>query len=126
MAPRKRPYTSMAPAIVFDAEGRPFAAGGSAGGAPIPDYVAQGWIEMLANGRTPAEAVARGHFSAATAGKIVVEKGTLAEQLAGALRARGHDVVVAPLLSGAGYIERAGPGWIGAADPRRGGNAAGE
>jgi gamma-glutamyltranspeptidase len=64
------------------------------------------------------------HYSTATARKIVVEKGTVAEHLAAPLRALGHDVAVAPLLSGAGYIERSGAGWIGAADPRRGGNAA--
>ena len=126
MAPRKRPYTSMAPAIVFDASGRPFAAGGSAGGGPIPDYLVQAWIEMLANGATPAQAVARGHFSTFTPGKIVLEKGTAAEALAPSLRALGHDVVSAPLLSGEGFIERSGDGWIGAADPRRGGNAAAE
>jgi gamma-glutamyltranspeptidase/glutathione hydrolase len=124
MAPHKRPYTSMAPAIVFDASGEPFAAGGSAGGGPIPDYVSQAWIAMLANGATPAEAVEMAHYSTATARKIVVEKGTVAEHLAAPLRALGHDVAVAPLLSGAGYIERSGAGWIGAADPRRGGNAA--
>jgi hypothetical protein len=33
---------------------------------------------------------------------------------------------VQTLLSGAGYIKRVDGGWIGAADPRRGGNAAGE
>jgi gamma-glutamyltranspeptidase/glutathione hydrolase len=125
MAPGKRPFTSMAPAIVFDAAGRVVAAGGSAGGGPIADYLVQGWIKILAHGATPAEALAMGHFSTATAGKIVVEKGTAAEPLADALRARGHDVVVGPLLSGAGYIVRAGTGWIGAADPRREGNAAG-
>jgi gamma-glutamyltranspeptidase/glutathione hydrolase len=123
MAPHKRPFTSMAPAIVFDASGRPFAAGGSAGGGPIPDYVSQAWIAMLANHATPAGAVRMGHVSTATLGKIVLEKGTSAERLAEPLRALGHDVVVAPLLSGAGYIERSGGGWIGAADPRRGGNA---
>ncbi len=125
MAPGKRPYTSMAPAIVFDAGGHPFAAGGSAGGGHIADYISQGWIEILANGATPAEAVTRGHFSTAIAGKITVEKDTEAERLADALRARGHPVTIGPLLSGQGYIERAGEGWIGAADPRRGGNAAG-
>jgi gamma-glutamyltranspeptidase / glutathione hydrolase len=125
MEPGKRPFTSMAPAIVLDADGNVVAAGGSAGGGPIPDYLVQGWIEMLAHGVAPAGIVGRGHISTATLGKVVVEKGAPAAQLAEALRARGHDVVVAPLLSGAGYIERAGGGWIGAADPRRGGNAAG-
>jgi gamma-glutamyltranspeptidase/glutathione hydrolase len=125
MAPGKRPYTSMAPAIVFDAQGHPFAAGGSAGGGHIADYVSQGWIEMLANGLTPAQAVTRGHFSTAIPGKITVEKDSDAERLADALRARGHPVTVGPLLSGQGYIERSGGGWIGAADRRRGGNAEG-
>jgi gamma-glutamyltranspeptidase/glutathione hydrolase len=125
MAPRKRPYTAMAPAIVFDAQGRPVAAGGSAGGGRIPDYVAQGWIDILANRHTPAHAVSMGHVTTADAGKIVLEKGTEAARLAEELRARGHPIDIAPLLSGAGYIEREASGWIGAADPRRGGNAAG-
>jgi gamma-glutamyltranspeptidase/glutathione hydrolase len=126
MAPRKRPFTSVSPTIVFDASGRPVAAGGSAGGGRIPDYVSQGWIEILARGATPAQAIARGHFSTATPGKILVEAGSEAERLAPALRALGHVVESAPLPSGAGYIERVGNGWIGAADPRRGGNAAGD
>lgn len=125
MAPRKRPFTSVSPTIVFDASGNPVAAGGSAGGGRIPDYVSQGWIEILANGATPAQAISRGHFSSATPGKILVEKGTEAQRLVPELRARGHVVELAPLPSGAGYIERVGGGWIGAADPRRGGNAAG-
>jgi len=128
MAPRKRPYTSVAPTIVFDAGGVPVAAGGSAGGGPIPDYVGQAWIEMLADGATPAQAVAAGHVSTFSreGKKMVLEKGTAAERLAPALRALGHEVEIAPLLSGAGYISRQGEGWIGAADPRRGGNAAGD
>lgn len=126
MQPHKRPFTSMAPAIVFDASGAPFAAGGSAGGGPIPDYIGQGWIEMLANHATPAQAIVMGHVSTATIGKIVVERGTSAERLAAPLRALGHNVVVGPLLSGAGYIERANGGWIGAADPRRGGDVQGD
>lgn len=125
MASRKRPFTSMAPAIVFDAQGRVVAAGGSAGGGRIPDYVAQGWIDILANHHTPAHAVRLGHVTTADAGKIVLEQGTDATRLADDLRARGHPIAIGPLLSGAGYIEREGGGWIGAADPRRGGNAAG-
>jgi gamma-glutamyltranspeptidase/glutathione hydrolase len=116
----------MAPTIVFDANGDPVAAGGSAGGGRIPDYVSQGWIEILANGATPAYALSRGHVSTADPGQILVEKDTEAESFAPGLRARGHRVVAEPLLSGAGYIKRVDGGWIGAADPRRGGNAASE
>lgn len=125
MAPRKRPVTSMAPTIVFDRDGIPVVVGGSAGGGPIVDYIASSLIEMLANGRTPAEALARGHVSTAVAGKVQLEKGTPAALLAPALAARGHAVEEVPLLSGLGFLKRGPDGWIGAADPRRDGVAMG-
>ncbi|MBX3714750.1 MAG: gamma-glutamyltransferase family protein [Burkholderiales bacterium] len=125
MAPRKRPVTSMAPTIVFDRDGRPVVVGGSAGGGPIVDYIASSLIEMLANGRTPAEALARGHLSTAAPGKVQLEKGTAATRLAPALAARGHAVEEVPLVSGLGFLKRTASGWIGAADPRRDGVALG-
>lgn len=125
MAPRKRPVTSMSPTIVFDADARPVVVGGSAGGGPIVDYIASSLIEMLANGRTPGEALAAGHVTTAVAGKVQLEKGTAAEALAPGLAARGHDVQVVPLLSGLGFLKRTPAGWIGAADPRRDGVAMG-
>ena len=70
-------------------------------------------------------AVAQGHLTTADAGKVVLEKDTARAELADALRARGQPIDIYGLLSGAGYIKRDGNGWIGAADPRRGGNAAG-
>ena len=125
MAPRKRPVTSMAPTIVFDRDGKPLVVGGSAGGGPIVDYIASSLIEMLANGRTPAEALARGHLSTAAPGKVQLEKGTGAARLAPALAARGHAVEEVPLVSGLGFLKRTPAGWIGAADPRRDGVALG-
>lgn len=125
MAPRKRPVTSMAPTIVFDAQGRPVVVGGSAGGGPIVDYIASSLIEMLANGRSPAEALAKGHLSTATPGKVLLEKGTPAAALAPALAAKGHTVEEAPLVSGLGFLKRTREGWTGAADPRRDGAAMG-
>ena len=122
MAPRKRPVTSMAPTIVFDADGRPVIAGGSAGGGPIVDYVAAALIDMLANGRTPQQAVSRAHVSTAGA-KVQFEKDTAAATLAPALAARGHEVEVLTLNSGQAFIRREGTRWIGAADPRRDGVA---
>lgn len=59
MQPEKRPVTSMAPLIVFDNFGKPAVVGGSAGGGQIVDYIASSLVEMLANNRTPAEALAR-------------------------------------------------------------------
>lgn len=126
MAPGKRPVTSMAPTIVFDQDGVPIVVGGSAGGGPIVDYIASSLIEMLANGRTPAEALARGHITSAVAGKVQLEKGRAAASLAAPLAAKGHNVEEAPLLSGLGFLKRTREGWIGAADPRRDGAAMGK
>jgi gamma-glutamyltranspeptidase/glutathione hydrolase len=125
MAPRKRPVTSMAPTIVFDRQGAPVVVGGSAGGGPIVDYIASSLIEMLANDRTPAEALSRGHLSTAVAGKVQLEAGTSAATLAPALAAKGHVVEEVRLLSGLGFLKRVPGGWIGAADPRRDGAALG-
>lgn len=80
---------------------------------------------MLANGRTPAEALSRGHISTAVAGKVQLEKGTAAAALAPALAARGHAVEEAALVSGLGFLKRTREGWTGAADPRRDGSALG-
>ncbi len=125
MQPEKRPVTSMAPLIVFDAFGNPAVVGGSAGGGQIVDYIASSLVEMLANNRTPAEALARGHVSTAIRGKLQLEKGTTAALQAAALSAKGHDVDVLPMISGLGFLMRRDGGWIGAADPRRDGVAEG-
>jgi gamma-glutamyltranspeptidase/glutathione hydrolase len=125
MAAGKRPVTSMAPLVVFDAAGQPVLAGGSAGGGQIVDYIARALIEMLWLGRSPHEALAGGHVTTALAPRIQLEAGTAKAALAAPLRERGHDVVVEPTLSGAGFIKRVNGGWIGAADPRRDGVALG-
>ena len=126
MAPRKRPVTSMAPTIVFDTQGRPVLAGGSAGGGPIVDYVAGGLIDMLARGRTPAQAVQRAHVTTATPGVLQLERGRDLDAQAATLSAQGHVVERVSLRSGQAYIRRLGGGWVGAADPRRDGTARGE
>jgi gamma-glutamyltranspeptidase / glutathione hydrolase len=125
MQPGKRPVTSMAPTIVFDKSGLPVAVGGSAGGPQIVDYIAQSLVEILANGLSPAQALARGHVSTAMRGKVQLEKNTSAAALAESLRAKGHVVEVVPMVSGLGFLLRQENGWIGAADPRRDGVAVG-
>ena len=121
----KRPVTSMAPTIVFDAAGKPILVGGSAGGGQLVDYISQSLVEMLANQRTPAEALARGHLSTALPGKLQLEQGTAAAATAAALSAKGHQVEILPMLSGLGFLMKREDGWIGAADPRRDGVALG-
>jgi gamma-glutamyltranspeptidase / glutathione hydrolase len=126
MEPRKRPVTSMAPVIVFDRSGAPVVVGGSAGGGQIVDYISESLVEMLANNRTPAEALARGHVSSAIRGKLQLERGTTAAAQAGALQALGHVVEITTLPSGLGFLMRRDAGWLGAADPRRDGVALGQ
>ena len=121
----KRPVTSMAPTIVFDQSGKPVVVGGSAGGGQIVDYISASLVEMLANQRTPAEALARGHVSTAVRGKLQLEKGTAVESQAAALSVKGHFVEVLPMVSGLGFLMRRDAGWLGAADPRRDGVAEG-
>ncbi|MGZ5785502.1 MAG: gamma-glutamyltransferase family protein [Ramlibacter sp.] len=125
MQPRKRPVTSMAPVIVFDTAGAPVVVGGSAGGGQIVDYISESLVEMLGNQRTPVEAIARGHVSTAIRGKLQLERGTPAAAQAEALKAMGHDVDLAALPSGLGFLKRVEGGWLGAADPSRDGIAQG-
>lgn len=125
MAPGKRPISSMAPTIVFDARGRPVVVGGAAGGGYIVDYIARALVEMLANDLTPQQALTAGHVSTANPGKLRLESGTSREKMASALRALGHDVEVLPMKSGLAFLKRTPQGWLGAADPRRDGVAEG-
>ena len=80
---------------------------------------------MLWLGHSPAQALAGGHLTTALAPRVQIEAGTARAALAGPLRERGHEVVVEPTLSGAGFLRRVDGGWIGAADPRRDGTALG-
>jgi gamma-glutamyltranspeptidase/glutathione hydrolase len=123
MAPGKRPITSMSPTIVFDERQVPVVVGGSAGGGQIVDYISASLIELLANGRTPEQALARGHVSTAISGTVQLEKGTPAAEQADALRAKGHTVTVTEMKSGLAFVKREGNAWTGAADPRRDGSA---
>jgi gamma-glutamyltranspeptidase/glutathione hydrolase len=124
MAPNKRPYTSMAPTIVFGADGAPEIAIGAAGGARIPSYVARALLGMLGANQSAAASLALPHWHNAN-GPSELEMDTPAAALAGPLRALGHEVKVDRLRSGLTAIRRDASGWSGAADPRRDGAAVG-
>ena len=47
MGPGKRPRSSMAPTIVFDEEGKPWAALGSPGGSRIILYVVKALVALI-------------------------------------------------------------------------------
>jgi gamma-glutamyltranspeptidase/glutathione hydrolase len=90
-APGKRPLSSMAPTLVFDAEGRVVLAVGSPGGSTIPSTVAQVILQALGAGRPLDEAVAAPRIHHQWQPDVVlVEPGGLDEATAEALQARGH------------------------------------
>jgi gamma-glutamyltranspeptidase/glutathione hydrolase len=122
-----RPATTMAPTIVFGADGRPEAILGAGGGARIIDAVATALVEMLAWNRGAATATARARIGAqADPATAEIEAGTPAEALLPALRALGHAVRPATMNTGLQIIQRDRDGWTAAPDPRRDGAARGD
>ncbi|MGH7006384.1 MAG: gamma-glutamyltransferase, partial [Alphaproteobacteria bacterium] len=123
--PGKRPRSSMAPVMAFDAEGRLVLVVGSPGGARIIVYVARTIMRVLDGGAGIAAAVAMPHV-ATTGAAAELEKGTDAEKLAERLQAMGHRVTIRELTSGLHGIQVGDGTLTGGADPRREGVAAGE
>lgn len=127
--PGKRPRSSMAPTMVFDAAGRLQVVAGSPGGSRIINYVAQALVALLDWNLPADEALAMPHFGSRN-GPTELERGSRAEALAPTLQALGHEVQVLDMTSGLHLIRRGATEdgrqvWIGAADPRREGGAAG-
>jgi gamma-glutamyltranspeptidase/glutathione hydrolase len=131
----KRPATTMAPTIVFGADGTPEIVVGAGGGARIIDSVAMALVEMLAWNRSPGDAVARPRIGAQAVGSacsggrpnaVEVEAGGAAERLAAALREMGHEPCIAVMNTGLQALRRDARGLEGAADPRRDGAARGD
>lgn len=123
--PRKRPRSSMAPTIGFDAQGKPVLLAGSPGGARIIGYVAKALIGVIDWGLTPQQAIDLPNILNRN-GKTELERGTAAEALAPSLTALGHDVAIGELTSGTQIIViRPDGSLIGGADQRREGLALG-
>jgi len=125
IAPGKRPRSSMAPVIVFDAHNRPIAALGSPGGSRIINYVAQTLLLMLHTDLPLQEILHQGHVSNRN-GVTELEQDTAAEQLLFELQERGHEVKIRELNSGIHALrQRADGRWEAGVDPRREGAALG-
>lgn len=123
LEPGKRPLSSMAPTLVFDADGALQAVLGSPGGPHIIGFVAQTLVALLDGRQAPERAVAaprRGNRNGASE----FEAGAPAA-ITDALAARGHAIGRIEVPSGLALIVRDGDGWRGVADPRREGTAAG-
>ena len=125
VAPGKRPRSSMAPTLVFDADGRLMLVVGSPGGSRIIGYVVQTLIAVLDWGLDVRRAVALPHHTNRN-GPVDLEQDTALAALEAALVDRGHEVRVRPLTSGLHAIAIVPRGLEGAADPRREGVALGD
>jgi gamma-glutamyltranspeptidase/glutathione hydrolase len=92
-APGKRPLSSMAPTLVFDAEGRAVLAVGSPGGSTIPSTVAQVVLHVLGDGMPLDQAVSMPRLHHQWLPDLVmVEPFGLDAATEAALTARGHTV----------------------------------
>ncbi len=120
----KRPRSSMAPTIVYDARGRVCLVTGSPGGSSIINYVVKMLVGVIDWKLAPQAAIALPNFGSRN-GPTELERGTDVARLADKLAALGHEVAVIELSSGAHAIGRTRKGWIAGADPRREGSARG-
>jgi gamma-glutamyltranspeptidase / glutathione hydrolase len=122
----KRPRSSMAPTLVYDAGGALVLAVGAAGGSTIPVQVARAVIGVIDFGLPIGEALALPVLFA-PGEAVSVEQGTALEAMIPELQALGHAQISArPLPLKANAAQRTPAGWVGAADPRSEGAAVSE
>jgi len=121
----KRPRSSMAPTIVYDARGRVYMVAGSPGGSAIINYVAKTLVGVLDWGLDPQAAIDLPNLGSRN-GPTELEKDTPIAALEPKLKALGHETRVMEHTSGLQAIVRGRSGWIGGADPRREGTVAGD
>ena len=120
----KRPRSSMAPTLVFDAFDRLYVVTGSPGGSLIINYVAKTLVGILDWKLDPQVAVDLPNFGSRN-GPTEIEKGTEAEGWKAALEAKGHEVRAIDMNSGIQAIVVTPAGLVGGADGRREGVAIG-
>ena len=123
----KRPRSSMAPAIVYDAKGRVVLAIGAAGGMTIPAQVAKAIIGVLDWKLSVQDAITL-PLVYVSDDLLIAEKSPQGEPLVKmlpALEKLGHRTGTYPLPLKANGIERIAGGWRGGADPRSEGVAIG-
>jgi gamma-glutamyltranspeptidase/glutathione hydrolase len=123
----KRPRSSMAPTIVYGADGHVRLAVGAAGGSTIPAQVAKAIIGVIDWGLPADQALALPMLVASAGDTIYLERGTYLADMAPELEALGHKIgFQAPDTFKANAIEWRGGRWVGAADPRSEGQAIAE
>jgi len=126
VAPGKRPLSSMSPTIVLK-DGQPVIALGAAGGPKIISQVVLELVCLIDLGMTPEEAVAQPRIHHQWfPNELMVEKTLPRAQRVG-LAKRGHKLKRIPPIGVSQIVARSpdGKDFVGAADPRASGKAAG-
>jgi gamma-glutamyltranspeptidase/glutathione hydrolase len=122
----KRPRSSMAPLLVFDAKsGVPAFALGSPGGSYIIDYVAEAAVGLMDWRLGPGAAAALPHVINRN-GPTVLEAKRGLEGIGGGLEDMGDTVKYEDMDSGLSIVAFGPSGLVGASDPRREGVALGD
>jgi len=121
----KRPRSSMAPTIVFDAQRHVEAVLGSPGGSRIIFYVLKTIIGLIDWGLDAQQAADLLNFGSQGAA-LELETELPAVPLALTLRPLGHPIIVAPMNSGVHIVTRRDGRLEGGADARREGAALGD
>lgn len=117
----KRPLSSMAPTIVFNREGKPVLALGSAGGKRIIMHVTKTLVGVLDFGLPLKEAIALPNIYFG-GGALLVEENTTLATMAQQLANFGQPVKPEDLGSKVNGLQLIDGQWTGAADPRSEGN----
>ena len=124
--PGKRPRSSMAPLIAFDASGKPVLAVGSAGGSRIIAHVLKALIARLDWGMSVQRAIDYPNVFKTPQG-LEMEPGPVLSAVRAGLEAKGHKIIERLNVSGVQAIAREADGSLsGGADPRREGVALGD
>jgi gamma-glutamyltranspeptidase / glutathione hydrolase len=127
--PGKRPRSTMAPTLVFDRHGALAMTLGSPGGSAIINYVAKTLVGLIDWRMDIQHAISAPNMGSRNR-QTELEKGTVLEGTAAALRAMGHPVTATELTSGLQGIVVTGQGpnrvLTGGADPRREGLVVGD
>jgi gamma-glutamyltranspeptidase / glutathione hydrolase len=126
VGPGKRPLSCMSPTLVLKA-GKPVMALGAAGGPKIISQVVLELVEMLDLGHSPEAAIARARIHHQWFPNELMYEKTLPAELQQALAQRGHKLSELPTAGVSQIVARTpdGKAFVGAADPRAGGSAAG-
>ncbi len=125
VSPGKRPRSSMTPTIVFNQDHEPVLILGSPGGSRIIPYVANTLIRILDWQFSPEQALQAPHLINRD-GTLEIEEQAAHTSLIKNLKALGYPIDIRHLNSGLHIIQIQDQLIIGAADPRREGQAIGQ